>query len=112
MQRPISGPPASAQAVAASSVIPSPVNVATRSSSGIPFIASTNASPSPGVCQTWAMSCHTYSGSAAPAMSLHHDRIRSGRAAATRCTCPPPQSWPTRSIGPSIPSSSPISQSR
>ena len=61
--------------------------------------ASTNASPSPGVCQTLAMSCQTYAGSAAPAMSVAHERMRSGRRAARRWTWPPPQSWPTRSIG-------------
>ena len=32
------------------------------------------------------------------------------RVAATRCTWPPPQSWPIRSIGPAICSSSPTSQ--
>ena len=109
MHRPISGPAAIAQALAASGVIPASTKPATRSSIGIEFIASTNASPSPGVCQTCARSCHTYSGSAQPAMSEHHDRIRSGRVAATRCTWPPPQSWPIRSIGPAMFSSSPTS---
>ena len=33
-------------------------------------------------------------------MSVTHDRMRSGRVAARRWTWPPPQSWPTRSIGP------------
>ena len=46
----------------------------------------------PDLIRSWAMSCHTYSGSAQPAMSVTHERSRSGRAAATRCTWPPPQS--------------------
>ena len=85
MQRPISGVAASAHDPAAASVMPSPWYASVSASFGVAAIPATAASPS-GDCHTWAMSCHTYSGSAQPAMSVTHERIRSGRDAARRCT--------------------------
>ena len=84
---------------AASAVTPTASNSSMRASRGWARVLVTHCSPVPGVCQSWAKSCHTYSGSSSPATSLTHERIRSGRVDARRSTNPPPQSWPTRSTG-------------
>ena len=49
---------------------------------------SKNCSPSPGVCQILAKSCHSNSTSPIPAASLTQDRTRSGRVLTTRTTKP------------------------
>ena len=86
-----------------------PASPPARSAAGAASMPSQNASPSPGVCQILANACHSKSASARPAASVTHDRTRSGRRLTTRTVKPPPQSCPTRSTGPPIASSSPIS---
>ena len=75
-------------------------NTPARSATGSASCCSQNASPSPGVCQILAKSCHSNSASARPAASSTQDRTRSGRRLTRRRANPPPQSWPTRSMAP------------
>ena len=71
-----------------------------------------NASPAPGVCQTFARSCHSYLPLETLIVSLAKVCIRSGRVKTTRSTRIPPQSCPTRSNGLGTFSSSRTSHAR
>src|SRR5882724_952821 len=82
---------------------------AETSASAVSF--SITCSPTPGVCQSFAAVCHSYSASsgAAPAAQV---RTSVGSSETARTTRSPPQSWPTRSIGPSMRRNSASSQSQ
>ena len=88
-----------ARSRAGSSGTPNIWKTPARSSIGAASCWSQKSSPSCGVCQVLAKSCHSNSTSPMLAASVTQDRISSGRVDTTRTTNPPPQSCPTRSTG-------------